>query len=227
MASCGDGYVQADVEACDDGNAENNDACLDTCEVASCGDGFVEEGVEDCDDGNMENTDECVDGCVAAACGDGFVQEGVEDCDDGNVDDGDGCSAECKSEVDAQCGMPYNTFTQGGRLHTNPNGPIYCDNSNSSPEWKGAGWYRFTGAAGVKMPESAPPTYRCSTHAPGWLNGAHPTPDQGKVNRQVCFHWSNNSCNWNSSIQVVNCGDFYLYSLPQPPVCSLRYCGSN
>ncbi len=123
--------------------------------------------------------------------------------------------------------MPYNTFSDAGRLHTNANGPIYCDQNNNSPGWQGAAWYRFTGAAGVKMPESAPSKYRCSTHAPGWLNGAHPAPEDGKVTRQVCFHWGNNTCNWNASVQVVNCGDYYLYNLPQTPVCSLRYCGSN
>jgi hypothetical protein len=41
------------------------------------------------------------------------------------------------------------------------------------------------------------------------------------------FHWSGNQCNWNANVQVVNCGEFYLYNLPNTPVCSLRYCGKN
>jgi Notch-like protein len=43
----------------------------------------------------------------------------------------------------------------------------------------------------------------------------------------VCFNWSGNTCNWNAQIQVVACIDYYLYNLPNTPVCSLRYCGQN
>ena len=39
-------------EACDDGNTDNTDGCLNSCVVASCGDGFVQVDVESCDDGN-------------------------------------------------------------------------------------------------------------------------------------------------------------------------------
>ena len=46
--SCGNGMVD-EGEDCDDMNADNTDACLDTCMAASCGDGFVQAGVEDCD----------------------------------------------------------------------------------------------------------------------------------------------------------------------------------
>ena len=99
-AKCGDGMV-ADGEACDDGNADNTDDCLDTCVAAACGDGFVQMGVEACDDMNADNTDDCLDTCVAAACGDGFVQTDVEACDDANAVETDGCLATC---VEASCG---------------------------------------------------------------------------------------------------------------------------
>jgi cysteine-rich repeat protein len=45
-AACGDGFVRAGVEQCDDGNMVNTDACLNTCAAATCGDGFVRAGVE-------------------------------------------------------------------------------------------------------------------------------------------------------------------------------------
>ncbi|HSA58273.1 MAG TPA: hypothetical protein VLJ37_01140 [bacterium] len=48
--ACGNGVVES-PEACDDGNADETDACLSTCAAASCGDGFVQAGVEDCDGG--------------------------------------------------------------------------------------------------------------------------------------------------------------------------------
>jgi cysteine-rich repeat protein len=102
-ASCGDGVVRAGVEACDDGNGSDTDACLTTCATATCGDGFVRAGVEACDDGNGVNTDACLATCVAATCGDGFVRAGVEACDDGNTVNTDACSNICKSGLGAPC----------------------------------------------------------------------------------------------------------------------------
>ena len=77
------------------------------------------------------------------------------------------------------------------------------------------------------MSETVIPTNMCATHAPGWLNGVHPGIEEGIVNRQVCFNWSGNNCNWNAQIQVVACPGYYLYYLPNTPVCNLRYCGQN
>jgi MYXO-CTERM domain-containing protein len=97
---CGDGATNG-PEQCDDGNALNTDACLNTCQAASCGDGFTRTGTEQCDDGNASNTDACLDTCVNASCGDGFTRAGVETCDDGNVSNTDACLATC---VAASCG---------------------------------------------------------------------------------------------------------------------------
>ncbi len=123
---CGNAIVE-DGEACDDGNPDETDDCLTTCEAASCGDGFVHSGVEGCDgsegcsdtctlescgdgvvqageacdDGNDVPTDDCTSLCAAASCGDGFAQDGVEVCDDGNADETDACLSTC---VDASCG---------------------------------------------------------------------------------------------------------------------------
>ena len=88
-------------------------------------------------------------------------------------------------------------------------------------------WYRFTGAAGVRMPASCVPKRRCGTHAPGWLNGSHPAVREGIVTRRVCYHWNSKCCNWKNDIQIQNCGAFYVYRLVKPPVCHLRYCGNN
>ncbi|XP_078354042.1 uncharacterized protein LOC144638689 isoform X1 [Oculina patagonica] len=87
------------------------------------------------------------------------------------------------------------------------------------------GWYRFTGEAGDHIPTKCPSTLRCGTHAPGWLNGAHPSVADGVVTREVCYHWTNNCCQWKNDIKVKNCGAFYVYELQRPPACSLRYCG--
>ena len=88
-------------------------------------------------------------------------------------------------------------------------------------------WYRMTGQSGDQIPESCVPMRRCGTHAPGWLNGKHPSVKEGVVVRQVCYHWSGGCCQWNNDIKIRNCGDFYVYELQKPPACSLRYCGNK
>ena len=103
---CGDGSVDAG-ESCDDGDQDNSDDCLETCEVAFCGDGFVHEGVEACDDGNDISGDGCEPGCGFGECGDGVLGPN-EACDDGNNSNSDDCLAGC---VLASCG---DTFVRAG-----------------------------------------------------------------------------------------------------------------
>ncbi|CAH3177775.1 unnamed protein product [Porites evermanni] len=91
----------------------------------------------------------------------------------------------------------------------------------------GPGWFRFEGSAGMRMASSCPPTRRCGTNAPGWMNGGHPTVADGQVSRQVCFHWSGNCCLWSRNIKVRNCGSYYVYYLSSPPTCNLCYCGTD
>ncbi|MCB9570081.1 MAG: DUF4215 domain-containing protein [Myxococcales bacterium] len=93
-AVCGDGIVQEGVEACDDGNDDDLDACSNACALASCGDGVTQQD-EECDDGNDVDTDACTNACLNAKCGDGHVQDGVEECDDGNAVDTDACTNAC------------------------------------------------------------------------------------------------------------------------------------
>ncbi len=102
--SCGNGRVDTGEE-CDDGNADTQDACTNTCETASCGDGIEREDLEDneigfeaCDDGNSSNTDSCLTNCQDARCGDNHRWQGEEECDDGNTNDRDGCDRNCDIE---------------------------------------------------------------------------------------------------------------------------------
>jgi cysteine-rich repeat protein len=90
---CGDGVVDPG-EACDDGNADDTDACTSACVAAVCGDGIVQAGVEACDDGNQVDDDVCLNSCALAVCGDGFLGPG-EACDDGNQVDDDACTNSC------------------------------------------------------------------------------------------------------------------------------------
>jgi cysteine-rich repeat protein len=113
---CGDGVVDPG-EACDDGNPDDTDDCLQGCVLAACGDGKVHTGVEACDDGNDVDDDGCSNLCVLATCGDGKV-DGVETCDDGNKSDTDACLGTCQK---ASCGDGYVYF-----------GVEACDDAGSS-----------------------------------------------------------------------------------------------
>ena len=115
----------------------------------------------------------------------------------------------------------YQSLTKANRKVTYATVSAKCDWSISP------GRFRFQGDAGTKMPTSCPRMWRCDTHAPGWMNGEHPTVADGKVTRQVCFRWKSNCCNWSTNIEVRNCGSYYIYNLSGTPSCFLRYCGTD
>ena len=88
-------------------------------------------------------------------------------------------------------------------------------------------WYRFSGAAGNQMAESCVEVYRCcGTYIPGWLNGSHPTVNEGAVQRRVCFRFIGDCCFFSIYIRVRNCGGFYVYQLKPLKGC-LPYCGNG
>ncbi len=115
----------------------------------------------------------------------------------------------------------YSTLNSKNRLVSKPSQSI-CYNSLSST------WYRFTGP-GSYLPESCPETQSdvCSASIPGWLNGIHPTAAEGVVTRTVCFSNTGGCCQYTTTIEVQNCGDFYVYKFVPTPTCSLGYCGTD
>jgi hypothetical protein len=191
-------------------------------------------------------------GGMISECGNG-VADGTEQCDGadlGGATCGDlvpmiapvtgtlACDAQCRFDLggcallDPACYQPSLELTESDR-HTSFNdglqGLNFCDEDTGppiqSPDWQGAGWYRFSGSAGTAMPESPTVPYDCGTSASGWLNASHPAVSDGVVSLQVCFSWGSDDCNWSTMVDVVNCEDFYLYQLPLPPTSCLRYCG--
>ena len=105
--------------------------------------------------------------------------------------------------------------------YSTPHGSELCDEQLSE------GWYRFVGAAGTKMPTTRVPAYRCGTDWSGWLDGSHPTVEDGKVQRMVCFSNRPDGCKEVKKISVKNCGSYYIYKLLKPPSCNARYCGTD
>ncbi|XP_056628027.1 pancreatic secretory granule membrane major glycoprotein GP2-like [Triplophysa dalaica] len=88
------------------------------------------------------------------------------------------------------------------------------------------GWYRlFLYGQDAQMPESCVISGSCGTSQPLWLNGHHPQPEEGVVNRQVCTsNWYECFCYSTHSIHVKACpGDYFVYELVSPTFCS-AYC---
>jgi len=107
-----------------------------------------------------------------------------------------------------------------------------CDQEGTvyetSPDWKGMGWYRFMGAAGSKIPDSPVGQKRCGTYRTTWISGGHPnnSADYHKevmrtINIEAYGRVSSNT----TDALVVNCGDFYVYYLKNAGICNSVYCG--
>ena len=91
-------------------------------------------------------------------------------------------------------------------------------------------------SATLKLPTSPPPKTPntvdsdvCGTDSTAFMCGRHPTPEEGIVQRKVCFEWEQ-ICEWNVIIDVAACKSqddslFYVYNLKQTPNCELAYCG--
>ncbi len=128
---CGDGVV-APGEQCDDGNASNNDACLNNCTNNTCGDGFLNPATEQCDDGGNVSGDGCSATCQLEFCGDGITQPGLgEQCDSGGVDTATCDGGDCTLPV---CGDGHVNLAAGevcdppGSAFAGGNGNGICDN---------------------------------------------------------------------------------------------------
>ena len=54
------------------------------------------------------------------------------------------------------------------------------------------------------MPTTRVSTFRCGTVHSGWLDGVHPTVEEGKVHRMVCFSHRSTGCEHLKKIFVKN-----------------------
>lgn len=136
------------------------------------------------------------------------------------------CSISSRYCGDASECIDYKALNQSDRAMGNADqSNVKCD--RREPDNIVSGWYRMTGDSGDQIPESCVPERRCGTSSPGWLNGTHPAVEEGVVIQRVCYHWSGRCCNWENTIKIRNCGDYFVYHLINPPDCSLRYCGNK
>ena len=59
----------------------------------------------------------------------------------------------------------------------------------------------------------------------GYLFDGHPSVAEGIVSRTVYFECSSDAKYDPISIEVLNCGDYYVYHLPNTPNCYEGFCG--
>ncbi|XP_026106089.1 uncharacterized protein LOC113078024 [Carassius auratus] len=100
-----------------------------------------------------------------------------------------------------------------------------CDQSVT---W--SGWYRlFINGLSAQIPDTCVAEYSCGTQIPLWIRGGHPTVQDGVVTRGVCGHYNNYCCYFGSyPIKVKACpGNYYVYELVSPTVCSSAYCADD
>ena len=97
-------------------------------------------------------------------------------------------------------------------------GPTLYFNFKTSP--------RFAGSNFNQMLDHPPGTDHCGALYTGWLQSDHPSVDEGLQPGKVCFQTGSLlDCGMETSTHIVNCGDFFIYYLPDAPECNLRYCG--
>ena len=89
------------------------------------------------------------------------------------------------------------------------------------------GWYRFTSFGGSKMPETSVQDYRCGTHDPIWLRDPHPTISEGNTVRRACISSFGNTCRYSITINVTNCGNYFVYYLRPLYFCATAYCAGK
>ena len=79
------------------------------------------------------------------------------------------------------------------------------------------------------MPTSCVNFKKCGGKRPGWLSGGHPKKVDGRVSRTVYFGWSNDCKVKSKTIQVRNCGSYYVYYLSAvgSGINCLCFCGTG
>ena len=98
-----------------------------------------------------------------------------------------------------------------------------------SPDWNNGGeWYRLLPPAGTVIPEQPVEVLHCGSHSAGWLQDSHPQEEGQTMDGRVCFSGDYDAvCQFERSIKVTNCGNFYVYYLPKVSYCYDRYCGAD
>ncbi|CAF1257972.1 unnamed protein product [Adineta steineri] len=124
--------------------------------------------------------------------------------------------------VPPQCSS-YTMITDSARNVHDTSGVGYgCDAHDAIVA---AGWYRFSGASGTKLANYAVAPGLCASAASGWYGGTYPSAAGSTISGTACYNYGGSSCYTSNPISVTYCaGGYYVYYLPPPPTCDMRYC---
>ena len=118
-----------------------------------------------------------------------------------------------------------NDSTRKTTFYSKESKDLTCDNtqkaSRLSPDWKGEGWYRVVGPAGTKLADTQLDQYHCGTAGSRYVQGNHPTKIGETVSTKACYSFP---CHNPQDIKIRNCGEYYLYYLPETRSCWQGYC---
>ncbi|XP_045626861.1 uromodulin [Ursus americanus] len=230
----GNGLVCVDLDECVIPGAHNcseDSSCVNTpgSYLCTCSDGFrLTPGlgctdVDECAEPGLSHCHAlatCINskGNYSCVCPVGYLGDGQHcECSPGSCGPGLDCVPEGDTLMCVDPCQEYHILDEYWRS-TEYGAGYTCDLGLS-------GWYRFMGPGGVSLAETCVPVLHCNTAAPMWLNGIHPSSDEGIVNRTACAHWSGHCCLWEAPVQVKACaGGYYVYNLTAPPECYLAYC---
>ena len=106
------------------------------------------------------------------------------------------------------------------------NAPGYALGCDNTPPFNQSNpvWIRFIGTGGSTLPLTTPGLNICGSQGTGWYDGDMPSSSGEIVNGTACFTWTGSVCRYSVSMSVANCASFYIYLLPPPPACMMRYC---
>ncbi|PFX18930.1 Pancreatic secretory granule membrane major glycoprotein GP2 [Stylophora pistillata] len=85
-----------------------------------------------------------------------------------------------------------------------------CDGTDLHGKW---GWFRVSGDAGNALASNVPRSGTCGTEIRAYLEDAHPSFGVGKLTLTFCTATKSKSCQAKRDLEVINCGEFYLYNL--------------
>ncbi|XP_077350270.1 uromodulin-like isoform X2 [Lithobates pipiens] len=243
----GDGKSCNDIDECQDYNTNNciywYNKCVNTIGsyTCDCSTGLKYDAefgcvdIDECADSSLNDCDpvaKCTNyehqyGCT---CPNGYYGDGrhceVNECQQGTPC---GSGAECfKDRIGSySCIDPCSS-------HTVLNDPWRSTFNTYAYDMYGyskhsdyalSGWYRFEGEYDQQIPEYCVPRYSCGADTPIWMNGSHPTVNDGIVNRTACPNWNDGCCTQPYNISVKMCpGGYYVYNLQSTPIWNSAYC---
>ncbi|XP_069841012.1 uromodulin-like [Dendropsophus ebraccatus] len=180
---------------------EDNDGCMDIDECAS---GYP----NDCHPLAVctNNFGSYICHCPYGYFGDGKQCIENECIQSTTCDKGTDCNKDLTSHT---CIDPCSSYTTLVEPYSSPGNKYYS--AYTFPYHYG--WYRFDSGE-AQIPEYCVPSGTCGIDIPIWLNGAHPTIDDGIVSRTACISWYDQCCMGYFPLSVKACpGGYYVYKL--------------